>query len=436
MTSAPQAAQAQGERLSFIRDAEIEHIVRRMATPIFQVAGLSPQSVDIYLVNDRDLNAFVAGGQNMFLNTGLFLEIDGPDELIGVIAHEAGHIAGGHLVIGQEMIERAQRNALITMLAGLAAGVATGSGDVGVGAALGGQSMVQRSFLAFTRRMESQADQAALTFLERAGLSAEGLLTFMSRLADQDLLPATSQDPYVRTHPITAERVATIRAHVERSAYTGQPLPADLVEPFERARAKLIGFLAPGRAFQLYPEADTSIAAQYGRAIAHYRMGRIEQGLAGMRALIDREPSNPFFHEMTGQMLMEYGRLEEARTYYERANALLPGEPLIMVALARTQLAAGQPADLQAAIGNLEGAAARPGGSMPLTYRLLATVYGQVGEMGLSALALAEEGLAIGDAQQAISQANRALQSLAAGTPGYLRAQDVLREAERLADEE
>lgn len=423
------------DRLSLIRDAEIEHIVRSMATPIFQAAGLSPQSVDIYLVNDRDINAFVMGGQNLFLNTGLFIQAESAEELIGVIAHEAGHIAGGHLVIGQDMAERAERNALITLLAGVAAGLASGDAGAGVGAALSGQSMVQRSMLAFTRRMEAQADQAALTFLDRAGISADGLRTFLGRMADQELLPATSQDEYIQTHPITATRIDTVRNHVATSPYTGQPLPAGMTEQFERIRAKIVGYLAPGRALQMYPDSDTSIAARYGRAIAHYQLGRLDQALAIMSGLLDAEPNNPFFHEWTGQMLFEHGRLAEARQYFDQANRLLPGEPLIMIALARTQLNSGTDADLQAAVQNLQGAAARPGGDMALTFRLLATAQGRLGNMGASALALAEEGLALGDAQQAISQAQRALQTLAVGTPSYLRAQDVLREAERLADE-
>lgn len=423
-------ATAQG-RISFIRDAEIETIIRQMAQPIFQAAGLNPSSVDIYLVNDSDLNAFVAGGQNLFLNTGLIARTESPGELLAVIAHETGHIAGGHLARGQEQVERARQFAILTTLLGAAA-AAAGGADIGVAAAAGGQASARSILLTFTRTMENSADQAAMQYLDRAGYSSEGMLSFLETLQDQELVPGSRQSEYLRTHPLTFDRIEAVRAHVARSSHTGNEFSPQVWAQFDRVRAKLIGFQEPNLALQIYPASATSIAARYGRAIALYRVGQLNQATGIMTQLITAEPSNPYFQELMGQILFENGRIQEARPYYERADRLLPGEPLIQVALARILIETGGDANLQAAIDALQAAVQRPGGRSPFTFRLLATAYGRLNNMGMVALSLAEEALALGDAPMANQQAARALQTLPNGAPGYLRALDVQREAQRL----
>jgi len=418
-------------RISFIRDTEIETIIRDMARPIFQAAGLSPSAVNIYLVNDSDLNAFVAGGQNLFLNTGLIARTENPGELLGVIAHEAGHIAGGHIARGQEQIERARQLAILTSLLGIAA-AAAGGGDVGAATALGGQSMAMNSMLGYSRTMESAADQAALRYMDQAGFSSEGLLSFLETLQDQELVPSSRQSEYLRTHPLTFDRIDTVRNHVARSSLTGREFSPQVWADFDRLRAKLIGFQQPTLALQLYPAGSPDIADRYGRAIALYRTGQLGQATGIMNQLIAAEPSNPYFQELMGQILFENGRIQESRPYYERANQLLPGQPLIQVALARVLIETGGEANLQTAVDQLASAVQRPGGRSPFAFRLLATAYGRLNNMGMMALSLAEEALALGDAQMANQQVARALQSLPNGSPGHLRALDVQREAERL----
>ena len=419
----PAAAVAQ-ERLSLIRDVEIEDTIRAYSEPIFQVAGLTPDSVNIYLVNDTSTNAFVAGGQNLFLHTGLLSDIDDPLELIGVIAHESGHLAGGHIVRGTEALQTTQRNALISTLVGLAAALASGQPEAAAAGMAGGSVSAQRDFLSYTRAMEGSADLAAVTYMERAGISAEGLLTFLEELESHELLPASHQSEYFRTHPLTRDRVDALRSAVEQSPTTGRPLPAEWIESFDRMQAKLIGFLHPQRALREYPATDTSVAGRYARAIAAYRLGNIETALSLTVELSAEEPDNPYFHELIGQILLEHGRLSEARQYYERAVALRPGEPLLLVPLAQTMVESADPADVETAIGYLNEAVSRDGGSA-LAWRLLATAYGRIDELGMAHLALAEEALAQGDRPAAMLQAERAQRSLGAGTPAWLRAQDI-----------
>ncbi|NBC31394.1 MAG: M48 family metalloprotease [Alphaproteobacteria bacterium] len=428
----PAAAQRQ---LSLIRDAEIESTIRAYAEPLFQVAGVSPRAVSIYLVNDPSVNAFVAGGQNLFIHTGLLLDARNAGEVIGVIAHETGHIAGGHIARGQDAIESAQRTALLTTLLGIAAAVASGDGRAGAAVVSGGLMAAERTFLSYTRSMENAADQAAATYLDRVGMSAGGLLSFFQRLEDQELLPASRQVEYVRTHPLTRDRIDFLRAHVARSRYTDAPVPDGLQEQFERMQAKLVGFLHPRIALRRYAADDPDTAVQYGRAIALYRQGEVEPALATMQQLLDREPDNPYFNEVVGQILLDNGRLAEARSYYQRATRLLPNEPLLLVALAQTKLAGDNPGDLESAIDDLTRATAQPGGGSPLAWRLLATAYGRAGELGMSAVALAEEALAQGDYEIAEQQAGRALQTVARGSSGWLRAQDIRRVAREERDD-
>ena len=321
--TAPPAA-AQGRRLSFIRDAEIEHIIGRFAEPIFEVAGIDPDAVGIYLVSDSRPNAFVTGGQNMFFTTGLLIQTTGPDQLIGVIAHETGHMAGGHLARGQEQLESAQRTALVSALLGVAAAIA--AGDAGAGAAVisGGQHVAERSFLTYSRTMETAADQAGVTYLDSVGITSEGMLSFFEQLEDQELLPQSRQAEYVRTHPLTRDRIEFVRQHVRNSPATGRPLPDEDIDAYRRIQAKLIGFLEPRAAISRYRN-DQTISGRYARAIAQFRIGNLGEALGLMDGLIAAEPNNPFFHELKGQMLLENGDPAAARGSYERANALFPG---------------------------------------------------------------------------------------------------------------
>jgi len=271
-----------------------------------------------------------------------------------------------------------------------------------------------------------------MQYLDRAGFSSEGLLSFLETLQDQQLVPASRQTEYLRTHPLTYDRIDTVAAHVARSSRTGVEFSAETWAQFNRLRAKLIGFQQPALALQMYPASATGIAERYGRAIALYRVGQLNQATGMMTQLINAEPSNPYFQELMGQILFENGRIQESRPYYERADRLLPGEPLIQVMLARVLIETGGEANLQAAVDSLQSAVQRPGGRSPFAFRLLATAYGRLNNMGMVALSLAEEALALGDAPMANQQIARALQTLPNGTPGYLRALDVQREAQRL----
>jgi predicted Zn-dependent protease len=431
---APSVARAQGQPVSFIRDAEIEALIRRYATPLFNAAGLDAEAVRIYLVNDARLNAFVAGGQNLFINTGLLARASSPNQVIGVIAHETGHIAGGHLARTQEAMRNATAAMIIAMVLGAAA-AAAGGGNAAGGVIAGGAAVGQRSMLAYSVAQESAADQAGLTYLERTGQSAQGIADFLRVLAEQDLLSPARQDPYLRTHPLTRSRIDTVESFLQHSKYRDAKDAPDLIEEHHRMQAKLHGFIdPPGRTFGLYKESDTSIAARYARAIAYYRVPDLPKALALVDGLIAQEPGNPWFHELKGQILFENGRLREALPSYEQALKLRPNAALLRVELARVQIELGDPALNKTALAYLNDAVRREDRNSS-AWRLLAIAYGREDNIGMSALSLAEGAMVSGDRRTAIQQATRATRLLPAGTPGRLRAEDIRETAKRLEEE-
>ncbi|MCK6451332.1 MAG: M48 family metalloprotease [Alphaproteobacteria bacterium] len=422
-------APAPAHAIALIRDAEIENTIRVWATPLFEAAGLVPDDVRIILVNDRRINAFVAGGQNLFLNTGLLLRADHAGQVIGVIAHETGHIAGGHLARLQDALKGATATAILSLLAGIAAGVAAGRPDVAVAGVGAGMTAAERNLLSYTRTQEASADQAGVNFMEQNGISSKGLYEFFQILSGQELMVTSRQDPYVRTHPLTKERMEFVKNWVASSRYSDAPLPPEWVVMHKRMRAKLFGFIEPTqRTLTVYKEDDRSVEARYARAVALYRKPDLPKALATIDGLIREQPDDPFFWELKGQTLFENGRAAEALPAYEKAVQLLPKSGLIRIDLARAQIELNRPELDKSAIAHLNEAL-RQENENPMAWRQLAIAQGRTGNIGMAALALAEEALLRGDYRVALGQAQRAERLLAVGSPPYLRVQDLQQQA-------
>lgn len=425
----PQRAAA--EPLRLIRDAEIENTIRTYATPLFQAAGLSPKGIRLYLVNDRALNAFVAGGLNMFINTGLLIETEGPGEVIGVIAHETGHISGGHIARTGDVLEQTQLALIATYLLGLGAALASGEPGVGAAVASGGSDIALRNLLQYSRGQENSADQAAVTFLKATQQSPRGLLDFMEKLSGQEVLLTNNQDPYLRTHPLTQDRIDFLRQAMRESPYASKAPDPELVRLHERMRAKLIGFLQPlNQVLRSYPENDKSLPARYARAIAYYRVPDIDKGLSEINSLLQEKPNDPYFREFKGQMLLEHGRVSEAVPEYTAAVQALPDEAQLRQALAKAQVALDTRDMDRAALENLAITLAEEPNNAT-AWRLSAVAHGRLGDQAQTALALAEAALARGQFVEARDRAGHAAGLLTENTAPWLRAQDVKNEAER-----
>lgn len=419
------SAQAQSS-LRIIRDSEIESTFKEWASPIVKTANLSTDSINIILVQSDQINAFVAGGNNIFFYTGLIERTENPGELLGVFAHELGHITGGHLISGSGAMERASYESVLGMVLGIGAAIATGNGQVGSAIMAGSASVAQRRFLSHNRINESAADQAALTFLENAGMSADGMVTFLEKMESEELLPTDQQTEYIRTHPLTQNRLQAVESRGARSAHHGKPWPDHWNDQHARMKAKLIGFISPGRVPWVYSDSDTSIPARYARAIAAYRTNNIEEALEGIDALIADEPDNAYFHELKGQMLVDFARVSEAVPSYARAVQLAPDAPLIRIAYAHAMMEnSSQSEDLQIVVEHLQRAMTVENRSS-YANRLLATAYGRMGREDIAKVYLAEEALLQRNFDYAKRQAEAALQTLSPDSREGIKAKDII----------
>jgi predicted Zn-dependent protease len=419
----PAAARAP---LTLIRDAEIEHTIRALATPVFQAAGLDPQAVKVYLVQDKAINAFVAGGMNIFIYTGLLTKADSANQVIGVIAHETGHIAGGHLVRMRTEMENMSGAALLAALLGIAVAVG-GGGSAGTGIVFGGTQVAERALLSFSRSQENTADGAALKFLDATGQSSRGLLEFMKKLEDQELLTGTLQEPYLATHPLTRERIEHIRQHVDTSPLADAPEPEDFATMFERMQGKLVGFIDPPETtLRAFKADDPSLKARIARAVALYRVPDLPEALSALDALLADYPDDAYFHELKGQVLFENGKTAEAVAAYRDATRLAPDEPLLQLGLGQALLGLQDAPEQWTEAGeHLEFVVAREPDNAQ-AWQLLSVAYGETGRMPLAALASAEYAYRLGRADDAAHFADRAAKGLEANTPAWLRAQDIL----------
>jgi predicted Zn-dependent protease len=417
----PMTASAQG----FIRDAEIEAILRDYSNPLFEAAGLKPSDVDIYIIQDDSLNAFVAAGQNVFLHTGLIMASETPEQLKGVIAHETGHIAGGHNVTRQGAMEAASGTSLITLGLGALA-IFAGAPDAAMALFGSASQFGMLTAFKFTRIEESAADQYGLDFLAKTHQSADGLVSFMEKFRYEEMMSESRRDPYFRSHPISSDRIGALRKGAAAVSLNAQPQSPHTLDQLAMMKAKLVGFIGPPtRVMSRYPASDQSIPAKYARAIAAYRAVDIKAALKGTQELIDAQPDNPYFQELKGQILFESGRAVESVEPHRRSVELAPDQPLLKVNLARSLTATKKPEDLTEAEGLLIDALAKERDNA-FAWNQLADVYAKEERIGDAQLATAEEAYSLGDMGRAHVFAQRAMKNLKSGTPNAQRADDIM----------
>lgn len=415
-----------------IRDAETEDSFKEWLAPLLKVAGMNPDSVNIVIVQNPQLNAFVAGGSNIFIYTGLIERTENPGEMIGVMAHELGHIAGGHLIATRGAFERASYESILGMVLGIGTAIATGNGEAANAIISGSSAIATSNFLSHSRLQESSADQAAMRFLQDAQINPSGLPSFFEKLASEELIPASQQSAYMRTHPLTRDRIDAVRQKVEASPLHAKPYPPEWIEEHARIKAKLSAFLKPGQVPWIYSDNDKSVPAKYARAIAAYRTNDIKAALADIDDLISIEPANPYFKELKGQMLVDFGQVREAVPYYRAASEALPKEGLIRMALGHALLESGNDEKtLREAADHIERALVDEPRSAR-AHRLLATAYGRLGNENLAKLHLAEEAILQRRLEDAKTQAEAVHKTAAKGSRESIHAKDILAEINRL----
>jgi predicted Zn-dependent protease len=428
-----QAQKAQGGGIPLIRDAEIEQLMREYTQPILKAAGLTSANIKIVLINDRSFNAFVVDGRRIFVNTGALTESTTPNQIIGVLAHETGHIAGGHLSKLRQELANAQTAAIIGMLLGVAAMVAgsrsgTDSGASQAGAAVlsSAPQVAMRSLLSYQRAHEEAADRAAVKFLAATNQSAKGMYETFKRFADNSMFTARFADPYAQSHPMPTERIAALVEIARSSPIWEKKDPPELQARHDMMRAKLSGFMeTPQTVARRYPPSDTSLPARYARAIATYRHSDLRAAIAQIDSLIAVQPNNPYFYELKGQALLEGSKPAEAIAPLRHAVSLAREPTLIQLMLGQALVATNDPKHSEEAITILRNALAREPDA-PQAYQQLAMAYGRKGDLAQADLASAQAAFSRGDIKTARELAARAKTRLPVGSPGWVRADDIV----------
>ncbi len=417
--------------IPLIRDAEIEQLLREYYAPIEKAAGLGNQNIKVVIINDRSFNAFVMDAHRVFVNAGALMEATTPNQLIGVFAHETGHIVGGHLAKMRQELANAQTAAIIAMLLGVGA-IAAGAksnnadlGNIGSAAVIGPQAYIQNSLLAYQRAQEAQADRTGVRLLTMTGQSAKGMYDTFKRFADESLYSARYANPYAQNHPMPQERMDAL-SDLVKTQFWDKKDPPELQFRHDMMRAKLFGFMdRPDAVLRRYPMSNTSLPARYARAISAYRYGDLRDAMTQIDGLIASVPGNPYFHELKGQALLEGGHPAEAIAPLRRAVQLAPSQPLIQILLAQALVATNDPKMSEEAISLLHSALLKETESSD-GYLQLAMAYSRKGDLADADLASAQSAFARGDNKTARELAARAKERFPIGSPGWVKADDIV----------
>lgn len=416
------AAQAQGP--SLLRDAEIEKFLDDYSRPLFAAAGLSPDSIKILIVNDGSFNAF-AGGRYMGVNTGLLTTADTPNQVEAVIAHETGHLAGGHTARTGDALAAASRPMLLGLLLGAAA-IAAGAPDAGLGILTLGQTVGQANFLKYSRGQEASADQASITYLDRLGHSSRGALEIWRKLRNTQIIRGGTLNPYFLTHPLANERLTSLQTRVEASPYADVKDPPEEIERLKYIQAKIYGFLHdPNATLRKFPLTDQSGPAHYARSVAYFRVAKIDEALKEIRTLTELKPDNPFFHELEGQMLFEFGRTDESIAPHREAIRLMPDNALLRIGLGRALLASNEFSMIEESTAEFKRALLLESDNS-FGWFELARAYGALDQESMAMLATAESRFHAGLEADANQFARRAMAGLSRGTPEWRQASDII----------
>jgi predicted Zn-dependent protease len=432
---APLPALAQQEKgLPVLRDTETEQLLREYSRPILRAAGLEKQNIQVVILNQTAFNAFVADGHRIFVNHGALLQSETPNQIIGVLAHETGHLAGGHLAKLREQLAQAQTQFIIALLLGVGAVVAGAKGgnsnnglaDAGAAAIYAPQEVIQRTLLSYVRQQEENADRAGVKFLTATRQSPRGMYETFKRFTNESLFAAHGADPYVQSHPLPAERVAALEGLARSSPYWDKKDDPALQLRHDMMRAKISAFLErPDTVYRRYPLSNDSLPARYARAIATYLHGDLRSAIAQIDALIQVQPNNPYFYEVRGQALLEGGRPAEAIVPLRKAVQLSNNAPLIEMLLGQALVATDNKAYTEEAVSILRAAIARES-EAPIGYSQLAMAYGRKGDYAEADLASAQAAFLRGDNKTARELAARAKTRFAVGSPGWVKADDIV----------
>jgi predicted Zn-dependent protease len=419
------AQQDQGDAgPSVLRDTETELLFKDMSRPLIVAGGLDPNSVNVVLLNDPEINAFVATGQTVYLQSGLIQAADNVNQVQGVVAHELGHVIAGDAIRSGQGEKQATAISILSLVLGAVA-LAAGAGDAGMGIMQAGQRAALGEMLAFTRGQEATADATGSRLLSKAGISGKGMLDFFNKLQHEEYrLAIYAKDSFDQTHPLSSERIQALQQKLKSDPAWGKPVDTALEARFQRVKAKLLGFVNPKQAVLRYPESDQSVPAHYARAYAYHLGGYPDKAIAEADALLATSPHDPFFLELKGQVLLEGGKPKEAIPILREATQRSNEAPLIAAMLGHALVATEDPKNFAEAKQILKVAVNRDNQD-PFAWYQLGIIYDREGDLARASLATAERSNLEDNPKMALASAQMAMKGIPPGTPDWLRAQDI-----------
>jgi predicted Zn-dependent protease len=409
------------QSIGLLRDPDIEHGLQELADPILLSAGIKSNNIKVLIVNDLSLNAFVIDNHHIFIHAGLVLKLTSAEQLQSVIAHEAAHIANGHIARRVANIKRAKVSSAFGVLLAVAA-VAGGESKVGAGIALGTASSAQRVFLAHTRVEEASADQAALRYLSHAKVNPGSMSEVFKIFKGQMNLSLERQDPYTRSHPLNRDRIRAIDAYTSAATILNKNQTHSYW--FKRIQAKLSGFLRTPKWTLTHAKGDDEINLMR-QAIANHRIGKGSLAKRKIDQLISLHPKDPYYKELQGQILLENNEYTAAIKAYAKAAQLAPVNAQILGSYGRSLLAVNTRSNNLTALKNLRKARELDNRDARIL-RDIAIAFARAGNEGQAVLAIAERYALLGDLKNATLQAAKAEGLLSRGSIAWQRAQDIL----------
>ncbi|HWC56530.1 MAG TPA: M48 family metalloprotease [Sphingomicrobium sp.] len=420
----PVAAQGDDSGPQVLRDTETELLFKDMSVPLIRAGGLDPDSVKVVLLNDPEINAFVAQGQIVYIQSGLLEAADNVNQLQGVTAHELGHVIAGDAIRSSQGQNQAIGITILSLVLGAVA-IAAGAGDAGMGIMQAGQRAALGEFLAFTRGQEATADATGSRLLSKAGISGKGMLDFFAKLQNEEYrLAIYSKDSFDQSHPLSSERIQALEQKLKADPAYNTPTDPALEARFERVKAKLLGYIDPRQAVLRYPESNQSIPAHYARAYAYHQGGYPDKAEAEADALLAKDPHDPFFLELKGQILLEDGKPKDALAPLREATEGSGNAPMIAAMLGHALVETNDPKNFDEAKQILK-VAVNKDNEDPFAWYQLGIIYDREGDQPRASLATAERNNLEGNPKMALASAQMAMKGIQPGTPDYLRAQDI-----------
>ncbi|HET9144464.1 MAG TPA: M48 family metalloprotease [Sphingomicrobium sp.] len=421
----PVAAQGDDSGPQVLRDTETELLFKQMSEPLIRAGGLDPNSVRVVLLNDPEINAFVAQGQIVYIQSGLLEAADNVNQLQGVTAHELGHVIAGDAIRSGQGQNQAIGISILSLVLGAVAIAAGAGADAGMGILQAGQRAALGEFLAFTRAQEATADATGSRLLSKAGISGKGMLDFFAKLQNEEYrLAIYSKDSFDQSHPLSSERIQALEQKLKADPAYNKPVDPALEARFERVKAKLLGYIDPRQAVLRYPESNQSIPAHYARAYAYHQGGYPDKAEAEADALLAKDPHDPFFLELKGQILLEDGKPKEALAPLREATEGSGNAPMIAAMLGHALVETNDPKNFGEAKQILK-VAVNKDNEDPFAWYQLGIIYDREGDQPRASLATAERNNLEGNPKMALASAQMAMKGIQPGTPDYLRAQDI-----------